>query len=67
MDFIQSFTTVSLKRYHKDQRERIKMKFNYIAIEREYASGGSYIGGKTAELLEISCYGKGIVTHPNRI
>ncbi len=33
------------------------MKFNYIAIEREYASGGSYIGKKAAEILGIPCYG----------
>ena len=36
------------------------MKFNYIAIEREYASGGSFIGQKVAEILGISCYGKEI-------
>lgn len=36
------------------------MKFNYIAIEREYASGGSSIGEKVGELLSIPCYGKEI-------
>lgn len=36
------------------------MKFNYITIEREYASGGSYIGKKAAEILNIPCYGKEI-------
>lgn len=36
------------------------MKFNYIAIEREYASGGSSIGKKTGEILGIPCYGKEI-------
>ncbi len=36
------------------------MKFNYIAIEREYASGGNYIGQKTAALLNIPCYGREI-------
>lgn len=36
------------------------MKFNYIAIEREYASGGSYIGKKVGEILGIPCYGKEI-------
>lgn len=36
------------------------MKFNYIAIEREYASGGTEIGQKTGEILDIPCYGKEI-------
>lgn len=36
------------------------MKFNYIAIEREYASGGSSIGKKVGEILGIPCYGKEI-------
>ncbi len=37
------------------------MKFNYIAIEREYASGGSEIGRKVSEILHIPCYGREIV------
>lgn len=37
------------------------MKFNYIAIEREYASGGSEIGKKVSELLDIPCYGREIL------
>lgn len=32
------------------------MKFNYIVIEREYASGGTEIGKKTADILDIPCY-----------
>ncbi|MGN0612754.1 MAG: AAA family ATPase [Porcipelethomonas sp.] len=36
------------------------MKFNYIVIEREYASGGSDIGKKAAEILDIPCYGREI-------
>lgn len=37
------------------------MKFNYIAIEREYASGGSEIGKKVSEILNIPCYGREIL------
>lgn len=37
------------------------MKFNYITIEREYASGGSEIGKKASELLNIPCYGREIL------
>ena len=33
------------------------MKYNYIAIEREYASGGQEIGTLAAEKLGIPCYG----------
>lgn len=29
------------------------MKYNYIAIEREYASGGSEIGKKVSDILNI--------------
>lgn len=36
------------------------MKFNYISIEREYASGGTEIGQKASEILDIPCYGKEI-------
>lgn len=36
------------------------MKFNYIAIEREYASGGSYIGKKIGGILGIPCFGREI-------
>lgn len=36
------------------------MKFNYIAIEREYASGGNFVGKKVGSLLGIPCYGKEI-------
>ncbi len=36
------------------------MKFNYIAIEREYASGGTEIGKLVGDILDISCYGKEI-------
>ena len=37
------------------------MKCNIIAIEREYASGGSEIGGKLAAKLGIPCYGQEIL------
>lgn len=37
------------------------MKFKYIAIEREYASGGSEIGKKLSQLLGIPCYGREIL------
>ncbi|MBQ3566943.1 MAG: cytidylate kinase family protein, partial [Oscillospiraceae bacterium] len=36
------------------------MKFSYIAIEREYASGGTEIGKKVSDILDIPCYGKEI-------
>ena len=37
------------------------MKYNIIAIEREYASAGQEIGRKTAEALGIPCYGREIL------
>lgn len=37
------------------------MKYNYITIEREYASGGSEIGEKTAAELGIECYGQEVL------
>lgn len=36
------------------------MKFNYIVIEREYASGGTEVGKLTGDILDIPCYGKEI-------
>lgn len=36
------------------------MKFSYIVIEREYASGGTEIGKRIADILDIPCYGKEI-------
>lgn len=37
------------------------MKYNVIAIEREYASGGQEIARRTAEHLGIPCYGREIL------
>jgi len=37
------------------------MRFNNIAIEREYASGGSEAGEKLAAKLGIPCYGREIL------
>ena len=37
------------------------MKYNIIAIEREYASGGNEIGEKTAAKLGIPCYGQEVL------
>lgn len=37
------------------------MKVRYIAIEREYGSGGTEIAGKTAAKCGISCYGTEIM------
>ena len=37
------------------------MKYNIIAIEREYASGGREIGDLVAERLNVSCYGQKIL------
>jgi len=36
------------------------MKFNYIVIEREFASGGTEIGQLTSKKLDIDFYGKEI-------
>lgn len=64
-----SFTTVSLNvpTNRVSARERLlnqggfKMKYNIITIEREYASGGSEIGEKTAQNLGIPCYGQEVL------
>lgn len=37
------------------------MKYNYITIEREYASGGTEIGEKLAGKLKVPCYGREIL------
>lgn len=37
------------------------MKYHIITIEREYASGGSEIGERTAKLLDIPCYGQEVL------
>ncbi len=37
------------------------MRYNIIAIEREYASGGREIGEKLAKKLDIPCYGRQIL------
>ena len=37
------------------------MKYNVIAIEREYASGGNEIGKLVSEKLGIPCYGREIL------
>lgn len=37
------------------------MKFNYIVIEREFASGGRDIGKLVADKLNIPCYGREIL------
>lgn len=37
------------------------MKYSYITIEREYASGGAQIGETLAKQLGIPCYGKEIL------
>ena len=42
------------------------MKYNYIAIEREYASGGSEIGKKVSDILNIPCYGREYLKEPLR-
>lgn len=38
------------------------MKVNYIAIEREYGSGGTQIARKAAEACQIPCYGSEILS-----
>lgn len=37
------------------------MKFHYIAIEREYGSGGQEIAERLAQSMGISCYGREII------
>lgn len=37
------------------------MRFNYIVIEREFASGGRDIGKLAASMLNIPCYGREIL------
>ena len=37
------------------------MRYHYITIEREYASGGTEIGEKLAKALGIPCYGREIL------
>ena len=37
------------------------MKFNYVTIEREYGSGGTFVARKLAEECGIACYGRGIL------
>lgn len=37
------------------------MKYNIIAIEREYASGGNEIGERAAKQLDIPCYGQEVL------
>lgn len=55
---MQSFITVSLKRL---RREECRHEFNYIVIEREFASGGRDIGKLVADKLNIPCYGREIL------
>lgn len=43
------------------------MKYKIIAIEREYASGGSEIGKRLAERLGIPCYGQEILQEVARL
>ncbi len=37
------------------------MKFQYIAMEREYGSGGREIARKLSEITGIPCYGREII------
>ncbi|MDO4740451.1 MAG: cytidylate kinase-like family protein [Eubacteriales bacterium] len=37
------------------------MKYNYVAIEREYGSGGTKIGRQLAQELGLACYGREIL------
>ena len=41
--------------------EFIFMKFNYVTIEREYGSGGTFVAHKLAEECGITCYGREIL------
>ena len=42
------------------------MKCNYITIEREYGSGGTFVARKLAELCGIPCYGREILEEVSR-
>lgn len=53
---MQVFITASLK-----GQRRFEMKYNIIAIERQYASGGNETGECTAEILDIPCYGQEVL------
>lgn len=44
----------------------IEMKCRYIAIEREYGSGGTKIAGMFAERTGIACYGREILEEVSR-
>lgn len=59
---MQVFTTASLK-----GQRRFKMKYNIIAIERQYASGGNEIGERTAEILDIPCYGQEVLNRAAKL
>ncbi len=43
------------------------MKYNIIAIEREYASGGNEIGERTAKRLDIPCYGQEVLNRAAKL
>lgn len=59
---MQVFTTASLK-----GQRRFEMKYNIIAIEREYASGGNEIGERAAEILGIPCYGQEVLNRAAKL
>lgn len=43
------------------------MKYNIIAIEREYASGGNEIGERIARRLDIPCYGQEVLNRAAKL
>lgn len=59
---MQGCTTASLRK-----RRRFKVKYNIIAIEREYASGGNEIGEKIGERLGIPCYGQEVLNRAAKL
>lgn len=38
------------------------MKYQYVVIEREYGSGGTEIGKRLSEKIDVPCYGNEILT-----
>ncbi len=56
-DFMLNCTTANLQ----SRNEEDHMKVRYIAIEREYGSGGSTIAKRLAEECSINCYGREIL------
>lgn len=58
---MQSFITASLTRHLRGKEEMRKMKVRYLAIEREYGSGGTEIARQLSANTGVPCYGRQIL------